>query len=130
MALPAKQERYPDQTNILEVVPPASQACAALDRQLESEKFEFNEMPHNGSDGLRHVSGSTAKVAALLGKAEGCLELAWHEVSDRADRFSRGVQHRVGRMRNENPFQAIALIAATAFVAGVVLRIWRSQRNG
>ncbi len=123
MALPAKQERYPDPTNMLEVVPPASTSSAPLDRHLESEA-------DNESGGLGNVSGSTAKMAALLGKAEGRVELTRHELSHRAHRLSREMQQRVRRMRNENPFQAIALIAATAFVAGVVLRIWRSQRDG
>ncbi len=92
--------------------------------------MESDEIPNSRPGGLHESGVSTEKMARVLGGVEGRLEFTWHQLSDRVHRLSREMQERTRRLKNENPLRAIVLIAATAFVAGVVLRIWRSQKNG
>jgi ElaB/YqjD/DUF883 family membrane-anchored ribosome-binding protein len=93
------------------------------DRQLEGGENRHREPL------LENVSAITERLARLCGEAAGRVELAYHNLSRGARDVSRRMQDRAKRMKNEKPLQTVAMIGAIAFVAGIILRIWRSQHK-
>jgi ElaB/YqjD/DUF883 family membrane-anchored ribosome-binding protein len=72
----------------------------------------------------RARSAAEEKVAQLRNAAE--TQAA--KVKDAASERIRQARVRVQYVSREYPFQVIAGVAATAFVAGMMLRLWRSNR--
>lgn len=126
MALPAKNERYLHETDVLEVAPPSPTLAPILPKGESGS----NHVTNHKEPAMEDVRIATAKIGALCGEAAGRVELTFYDLFDRAHRFSRGLQRRAERIRHENPFEAVAIIGTAAFVAGLILRISRSTRNG
>jgi hypothetical protein len=126
MALPVKKERHLHETDVLEVIPPSPE----LSRIHREWELEPGRMTNQREPAMEHVSIAVQKLGILCGKTAGRVELIFHELDNRARSFSREMRRSAGRLKNENPLQALAIIAAATFVAGMMLRIWRSQKNG
>ena len=126
MALPAKKQRDLHETDVLEVVPPSPKS-APIFAHRESDA---GPLPQHSEPATEEKVAAIEKIGGLSGEAAGRVELTFHHLSDKARSFSRELQHRARRMKRENPLQALTVIAAAAFMAGLILRIWRSQKNG
>jgi ElaB/YqjD/DUF883 family membrane-anchored ribosome-binding protein len=124
MAL-AKLKRDLHRTDVLEVVPPFPESPAVP----SDRKSETGVMTNRREPAAQKLNVAAKKIARLCGEAVGCVELTFQDFADRARSFSQEIRHSAQRMKNQNPLQAIAIIAAATFVAGIMLRIWRSQKN-
>jgi hypothetical protein len=126
MVLPAKKERALHRTDVLEVVPPTPKLPPGPpDWEPEAEKTTTSRKPTIGS-----VATAAEKIATFCGQIAGRVELSIHDLSNRTRRFSREMRQKARRVKNEKPLKALAVVAAATFVAGIMLRIWRSQKNG
>lgn len=124
MALPAKKERDLHRTDVLEVVPP-SLKLPPVPSDCEPGKITTGRKPAS-----ENVAVATEKIGTLCGQVSARVELTLHDLSNRTLRFSREMQQKAGRIKDDNPLKALGLIAGVTFVAGIMLRIWRSQKNG
>jgi len=53
----------------------------------------------------------------------------YSEVEHETKNLSRRTQENASYVRERYPLEALGAIAATAFVAGVALRVWRSRAS-
>lgn len=59
---------------------------------------------------------------------EAVLTRSYKLVQQRVERLAHQTGQRIRRAANEKPTKAIATVAGIAFAAGLLLRIWRSNR--
>jgi ElaB/YqjD/DUF883 family membrane-anchored ribosome-binding protein len=69
------------------------------------------------------------KTAAALTQAKDRVTNLYRESRHKTAHVFNRVRSRASYVVDEHPLQVIAGIAAAAFIAGVLLRIWRSSRD-
>jgi ElaB/YqjD/DUF883 family membrane-anchored ribosome-binding protein len=60
-------------------------------------------------------------------RAKRQAERSYSRVRANAQYLGRRTQEKIRTARQERPLQALAVLAGTAFVAGIAIRIWRSR---
>ncbi len=79
------------------------------------------------------VVDAMREAGSWLGRTQAQIEIRSATAYRRAIDSSRSavtqVSRRARRMRDQDPLRALALIAGTAFIAGIVLRFWRSHNS-
>lgn len=133
MALPAKREAPGNENGVLEenvVLEVVTTTPPKISPSPSDWEPEAEDMAKHRAPILEKVRLTTEKIARLCGEAVGCVELGCQNLAGKARDVSREVRDRAKQIRNEDPVQAIAVIGASAFVAGLMLRFWRSHKNG
>lgn len=69
------------------------------------------------------------QAAAAVSQAKDRTVDLYHDSRDKTARALHRARARATYIINEYPLHVIAGVAAAAFVTGVVLRIWRSNRD-
>ena len=54
---------------------------------------------------------------------------AYSVVIERSSALTSNMRRTLQQTRSERPMQIVAAVAATGFVLGVILRVWRSKHN-
>jgi hypothetical protein len=86
---------------------------------------------------LEHYAVAVGRTLGLLSRTSAQLydimrvytQEKYSEVEHETKNLSRRTQENASYVRERYPLEALGAIAATAFVAGVALRVWRSRAS-
>lgn len=78
--------------------------------------------------------GSALGVASrtysrLFDRARGYTRQTYSQVESETKNLGRRAQENASYVRERYPLEALGAIAATAFVAGIALRVWRAKSS-
>lgn len=90
----------------------------SAEQKLEEAKDSASEM----------LEQAASRTSALYADAGENLSRAYAESRYRTQKIVRQARHRAEFYADRYPLRVIAAVAAAGFVAGVLLRIWRSSR--
>jgi hypothetical protein len=96
---------------------PADEPILSPPQTIEVLRYGLPSSPESLAD----------RVAVARLKARRFLQGASRESVAASGRLIRELQQRTGRMKDENPMALLGIIAGSAFLLGVTLRIWRSR---
>jgi len=68
-----------------------------------------------------------AKVREAVGSGVDAAEKSLHRAQSQVSGAGKSLVHRIQRFADEQPLQFLGIVAGLGFLAGVVLRIWRSK---
>ena len=126
MGLPAKQDNCLEQhTAAAEVVPmplrDQEPSEGGVQRKITDAVQQYTERATD----LVNKTSEVAQRTYELAKDETVQ--SYSRMVHRAQDLGRRTQDRMKQTKNEHPLQLLAVIAGTAFVLGVAIRIWRSR---
>ena len=75
------------------------------------------------------VSDITDRATEAVSSAGRAVDETFDRAKYRARAATQNARYHVRRVTDEKPLQVIAAVAATAFIAGVLVRVWRSNRH-
>ncbi|HZR57802.1 MAG TPA: hypothetical protein VFA74_13085 [Terriglobales bacterium] len=90
----------------------------------------ITEMPRHRDDyeaRINSPSDASQRASLWLEQARATLSRSCALGQKRLEKLVRHVNDRVRRAAEEEPLQVIAIVAGSAFVAGAILRVWRSH---
>lgn len=70
-----------------------------------------------------------ARYSQIYDRVCGYTQRGYTEVQREAKNLGRRTQENASYVRERYPLEALGAIAATAFVAGIALRVWRSRAS-
>lgn len=73
------------------------------------------------------ASAIASRVEEIVESGRESIEKSWALLLRSGHRLARRAAERARFVRRERPLQVVAGVAAIAFTAGVILRIWRSR---
>ena len=101
-----------------------------------TRQFESCERTSGRAEALNDYRAAAAQIVARARQSAGAAlahtrartREIYGNVSYSAKALARRAQSRTRQVRQERPLQALAVIAASAFIVGAAIRIWRSRR--
>ena len=98
----------------------------AVEQKLENVKQTAARAKETASQAAQEAK---EQAIGALAQAKDRVAGAYRESRDKTTDAIRQASSRAGHFVNEHPLQVIAGVAAIAFVAGILLRVWRSSRD-
>jgi len=77
----------------------------------------------------RALGTVSRRYSRWFDQARGYTQERYTEVERETKNLSRRAQENASYVRERYPLEALGAIAATAFVAGIALRVWRSRAS-
>jgi hypothetical protein len=97
--------------------------------QPEAPILPSAETADSSAYGLPSRAESVAdRIAIARIRARRAIASACKQSVGASRRAILGLQSRTRRMKNERPMELLGVVAGSAFVLGMTLRIWRSRR--
>jgi len=87
-------------------------------------RSESSEQPSGPK--LLEKSSTDRSAGAFRGVKARAVSL-YSAVTDTSSKITTGIWRRMSQKKDEQPLQFLAAMAGTAFVIGVLLRVWRSR---
>lgn len=98
---------------------PAHYRAPALESALQSY-----------ADAVGRALGTVSRrYSQWFDRARGYTQERYSDVERESKNLSRRAQENASYVRERYPLEALGAIAATAFVAGIALRVWRSRAS-
>jgi vacuolar-type H+-ATPase subunit H len=98
----------------------------AVQEKVEQAKHAVTRAKESTSEAIQDAKQQAAKAVAEAGDRAADL---YEESRVRARKALSHARSRLNKVLDEYPLQVIAGVAAAAFVAGILLRVWRSNRD-
>ena len=92
---------------------------------LNAAKDGFNEVARKASDAVNNVAAKASDAYENVAESVGRIKA---EAKQGLDSMVRDIGAQLRHTREENPMMFVAIAAGVGFVAGVLLRVWRSSR--
>ena len=96
---------------------------------LKNSSFEQAPGVESSAPTLSAYEYSASVLNALLEEPMERVREATEKLAERTRSAATHLKYRVQALQEERPLHFLALIAASAFAAGVTVRIWRSRSH-
>ena len=106
-------------------VPPRSTGSGDLAEITGGRKVESRRPYPEGTGELLCATG--ASVGRIYGGARVRASSYYEDAVAVVEQLAARARERAGYLKRERPLQTLGMVAAAAFVCGVMLRIWRSR---
>ena len=130
MASPAKTDIAVTSVETAEIIP-----IEAGDRLLpassdEAESPYFPSRIEEYGEWAGHMLGDASYFfGRIYGEIQSRVTDVYDEIASRSRRLAKDTRQGAQSIKEERPFEMLAVIAGVAFAAGAVVRIWRSRRE-
>ncbi|WP_162601941.1 hypothetical protein [Occallatibacter savannae] len=118
------------ETNVAEFAVPPSHQIPAVTSPAHYRPPAMESALQSYADAVGRAFGAASRTySRWFDRARGYTEEKYSEVERETKNLGRRAQKNASYVREQYPLEALGAIAATAFVAGIALRVWRSRAS-
>lgn len=119
-----------NESTVVEVPVPPSHQIPAHVSDAPLGRLPIEDALQSYAEAVGRTLGIVSRVSAQVwDRVRGYTQDKYSEVEHETKNLGRQAQQKASYVRERYPLEALGAIAATAFVVGIGLRVWRSRAS-